>query len=107
MRDLILNDCPCVLTPIGEQKIRHYMQELAAKRKEILDAGKDTAETVELPTLESILSDIEIFYGEDGFQEYCNNWQVTDEYDSDYPLQLRMGYEIITKEEAYTIVKPS
>lgn len=105
MRDLLLIGCPCVLTPIGEREVRHYMRELIAKRKEILDAGKDTVETVELPTLEAILSDIETFYGEDDIQEYCNNWQVTDEYDSDYPLHLRMGREIITKEAREAIVK--
>lgn len=74
-----------ILTKIGKRKVKDYLAELKAKRKEILDAGKDTADETELPTIEDILSDI---YSFEADNEYYNNWGVTDNYDSDYPLHL-------------------
>lgn len=51
-----------------------YISELKAKRKEILDARKDTADETEIPTIEDIMSDLN--YGtevdEDG--DYYNGW---------------------------------
>ena len=90
----------CVLTPAGEANIKWYLTNLKAKRKEILDAGRDTAEDTNLPTMEDIISDIENFYGRNDIPDYCNNWKVTDDYYSDYPLCLRLGHDIITEDAA-------
>ncbi len=88
----------CVLSPLGEIAVKQYIKELHEKKKEILDAGKDTADETELPTYEDIISDIETFYGADGTAEYCNLWGVTDNYNADFPLRLSLGHEIITKQ---------
>lgn len=85
MKMLTIRDVEIVLTDEGEEKVLHYLAELKAKRKEILDAGKDTADETELPTIEDILSDI---YSFEENNEYYNGWGVTDNYDSDYPLHL-------------------
>lgn len=85
MKMLTIRDTEIVLTNIGEEKVLHYLAELRAKRKEILDAGKDTADETELPTIEDILADI---YSFEENNEYYNGWGVTDNYDSDYPLRL-------------------
>ena len=76
------------LTQTGERKVKFYIKTLELKRKEILDAGKDTANETKLPTIEDIIADIEAFE-ENG--EYLNNWGVTDNYDSDFPLWLERG----------------
>ena len=76
------------LTQTGERKVKFYIKNLKSKRKEILDAGKDTANETELPTIEDIIADVEAFE-ENG--EYLNNWGVTDNYDSDFPLWLERG----------------
>jgi hypothetical protein len=94
------NRIECVLTPLGEAEVRDYLQKLAAKRKEILDAGKDTADNTNLPTEDDIISDIETWFGTDGLPHYCNNWDVTDEYEADFPLCLYLGHEIVTVEAA-------
>ena len=82
---LIVQDTKVLLTKMGEEKVLHYLAELKAKRKEILDAKKDTADETELPTIEDILSDI---YWFEENNEYYNNWGVTDHYNGDYPLSL-------------------
>ena len=73
------------LTQTGEDKVKFYIKTLELKRKEILDAGKDTANETKLPTIEDIVADIEAFE-ENG--EYLNNWGVTDNYDNDFSLWL-------------------
>lgn len=78
------------LTKAGEEKINNYLADLAAKRKEILDAGKDTADYTDLPDVYVILDDIAFF--ENG-EEYINGWGCTDNYDSDYPLHLENGID--------------
>lgn len=85
MKTMIIVDTKIVLTDVGEEKVLHYLAELKAKRKEILDAGKDTVDETELPTIEDILLDI---YNFEEYNEYYNNWGVTDNYDSDWPLHL-------------------
>ena len=72
-------------TPEFEYNVDSYLTELAAKRKEILDARKDTAD-FELPTREDIIDDVINGVGVDDDGEYYNNWGVTDSYDSDYPF---------------------
>lgn len=88
-----------VLTERGKQAIAAYIAELKAKRKEILDAGKDTADDTELPDINDILSDI--MNWEDADKEYYNGWPVTDNYDADSMLCLErdVHYVIVDMEE--------
>lgn len=92
------------LTDYGRRAVNDYIRELTAKRKEILDAGKDTADDTELPTLEVVEEDVN-FLGIDDDGEYVNGWGVTDNYDADYPLLLKIGrdfeavYPATAKEE--------
>lgn len=76
------------LTQTGERKVKFYIKNLKSKRKEILDADKDTVNETKLPTIEDIIADVEAFE-ENG--EYLNNWGVTDNYGSDFPLWLERG----------------
>ena len=79
-------------TKVGEAKVRAYITELEAKRKEILDVGLDTADETTLPNEEDVLSDIEFFEEEN---EYYNNWGVTDNYNGDCALYLKRGEDYI------------
>lgn len=81
------------LTELGKREVDTYIRELKAKRKEILDARKDTADSTELPTEDDILMDIAHFIDEDG--EYCNSWGCTDEYNADYPLYLKQNIHFV------------
>ncbi len=81
------------LTDKGKLAARNYIRELRAKRKEILDAGKDTADETELPTEELIEEDVN-FLGIDSDGEYYNGWGVTDHYDADLPLLLKIGRDL-------------
>ena len=82
------------LTNLGIRSCEHFIRECNAKRKEILDAGKDTADETNIPTVEDIECDIN-FIGIDQYGEYLNSWGVTDHYDSDYPLRLILGSSFI------------
>ena len=87
------------LTENGRKEIHNYLEELKAKRKEILDAGKDTAEETNLPTEEEIFEDLlSIGFDEDG--EAYNGWGVTDNYDSDRAITLTLGKDVVEKIEA-------
>lgn len=88
------------LTENGKKLVDDYIRELEAKRKEILDAGKDTADETELPTVEDILSDVEISWDDPDGPCYYNGWAVTDHYDSDGPILLKLGRDLIVKESA-------
>nr|WP_297765850.1 hypothetical protein [uncultured Butyrivibrio sp.] len=81
------------LTLEGKANANLYIRELEAKRKEILDARKDTAENTNIPTLEDIEDDVN-FIGVDNDGEYYNGWAVTDNYDADYPLLLKVGRDL-------------
>lgn len=82
-----------ILTDAGRNNAESYIRELEAKRKEILDAGLDTAESTSLPTVDDILCDVnDLEVDEDG--EYYNGWAVTDNYDADYPLLLKLGRDL-------------
>ena len=86
-----------VLTAEGRRKVERYVKELAAKRKEILDADKDTIEETPDPvTVDDIVSDLN-WGGVDENGEYLNGWYVTDNYDSDYPICLQLGVDFIEK----------
>jgi len=81
------------LTELGKSEVDIYLRELAAKRKEILDAGIDIASYTELPTIDDILMDIAHFIEPNG--EYCNGWGATDNYDADYPLYMKEGFHFV------------
>lgn len=83
------------LTEAGKETVAKFIAECAAKRKEILDAGKDTAEDTVLPDEETILSDLNAGVGVDENGEYFNGWGVTDYYDSDTVLCLNIGKDFI------------
>lgn len=82
------------LTKQGLEIARSYINELKAKRKEILNVKKDTCLETEIPSVNDIASDIEAF-DENG--EYCNNWGITDNYNGDYPLCLIKGKHYLEK----------
>lgn len=81
------------LTAKGKDHVAWYLAECAAFRKELLDAGKDTADNTNLPTEEGILEDIEEWEDEDGV--YVNSWGVTDNYDLPIDLTRGVHYEAI------------
>lgn len=85
------------LNETGRKKAEAYIRELEAKRKEIIDAGKDTADETELPTVDDIEYDVNIFIDEDGV--YCNGWSVTDNYEADFPLWLELGVDFEEENE--------
>ena len=81
------------MTEHGVKKCERFIAECIAKRKEIIDAGIDTADDTILPTTKDIESEIEIFIDEDG--EYYNFWGVTDNYNSDYAICLKLGIDFM------------
>ena len=90
------------LTKHGKRVVESYIRELEAKRKEILDAGKDTADETELPTAEDILSDVSftgINWDDSDGPCYYNGWAVTDHYDSDLPILLKLGRDLFIEDE--------
>ena len=76
------------LTKQGKEKVAAYREELKAKRKELLDAGKDTACRTVLPDERTIIDDIE---AEAVNGVYESTWGVTDNEDADRPLILSGG----------------
>lgn len=91
-----------VLTKEGKERVRGYIRELRAKRKELLDAGKDTAEETTIPTEEDILSDIsfmDINWNDPDGPCYYNGWGVTDNHEADYPILLKLGRDLIITED--------
>ena len=85
------------LTELGKREVDNFLSELGAKRREILEAGKDTADDTLLPEEDDILMDIE-FFEENG--EYCNGWGCTDCYDGDAPLYLKRGVHYTGDEDS-------
>lgn len=83
-----------VLTDKGREECERYIAELKAKRKEILDAGLDTTDETNIPTVEDIFDDA-IDLGFDEYGEAFNSWGVTDNYDADYPIFLKLGIDIV------------
>ena len=68
---------------------KQFISECVAKRKEILDAGKDTAEDTTLPDVDALADDA-VFMGADEDGLCYNCWGVTDNYESDYPFVCRL-----------------
>lgn len=85
-----------VLTEEGKRKVAVFIKECEAKRKEILDAGLDTAEDTQIPTEADILSDLNngVEVDEDG--DYYNAWGVTDNYCSDRACELAIGEDFVS-----------
>ena len=81
------------LTRKGLAECERFIAECEAKRKEILDAGKDTADDTIIPTIEDIECDINDCIDKDG--EYYNSWGVTDNYNSDTPLCLTLNEDFV------------
>ena len=81
-------------TPTGRCKAIHFVYECEAKRKEILDAGIDTADETELPTAQDILDDVNTGVGLDEENEYFDSWGITDHYNS-HPLSLVVGEDLV------------
>lgn len=82
----------------GRWKACHFIHECEAKRKEILDAGIDTADKTDLPTAQDILDDVNVGVGLDEENEYFNSWGITDHFGSQ-PLSLIVGEDIILADE--------
>lgn len=87
-----------VFTVNGYRTVKRFIAECAAKRKEILDAGIDTADETELPTTQDILDDVNDGVGLDEENEYFNSWGITDHFGSQ-PLALIVGEDIILADE--------
>lgn len=81
------------LTEHGKELCEMYITELKAKRKDILDAGIDTAYETELPTVQDIENDIN--WQDVVEDDYYNGLGVTDHYDSEYPLGLKLGEDFV------------
>ena len=92
-----------ILTRKGEEIVAQFIKECEAKRKEILDAGLDTADETTLPTKKDILSDLNNGCGVDEDGDYFNSWGVTDNYESDYPIGLTLGNDFMN----VTLITPN
>ena len=89
-----------VLTENGRKIAETYIHELEAKRKEILEAGKDVADETVLPTVDDIQEDIELCgvnWDDPDVPCYYNGWGVTDHYEADYPILLKYGRDFVEK----------
>lgn len=87
------------LTDIGRKKCEAYIAELQAKKKEILDAGIDTAdETFVDFSPEGLLEDL-LDSGMDEYGEICNGYGVTDHYDADAPICLKCGTDFVKTDQ--------
>lgn len=91
-----MNDKEWKLTKAGEEQVEYFIKECKARRKEILDAGKDTADETNIPTKEDILSDINdgSFLDEDGYRSVFG---VTD--NCDLCIELAYGIDIVQEQE--------
>ena len=85
-------------TPKGRLRVYHFIREFEVKRKEILDAGIDTADETDLPTAQDILDDVNTGVGLDEENEYFDSWGITDHYSS-YSLSLVVGEDLIVTDE--------
>lgn len=92
------------LTDSGKAKCELYLHEMKAKRKEILDAGLDTADDVTLPTVEEMFEDlIDNSIDEDGDIYDC--FGVTDNYDADSMLILRLFEDFVLSDAVEEEIK--
>ena len=83
------------LTEIGHEHVSDFLKECSAKRKEILDAGLDTACQTTLPTKADILRELNDGENIDDSGEYDSDWAVTDNTDEDFAYaKCRLTYGI-------------
>lgn len=85
------------LTKEGKMIVSSYIKDMKAKRKEILDARKDTADDTFLPDEEYIVTDLNYSVDLDepeGFV-YSSSWGVTDNYEADGPITLVLGQDFV------------
>ncbi len=88
------------LTESGKKAIHNYLEEIKAKRKEILDTGKDTTDDIILPTEEEIFEGLMSFgFDEDG--EVYDSFEITNNYEEDRVLSLTRGKDVIEKIDPY------
>lgn len=87
-----------IYTPKGREKVNHFIRECEVKRKEILDAGIDTADETTLPTAQDILDDVNVGVGLDFEDEYFDCWGVTDHYSS-HPISLMVGEDLVLRND--------
>ena len=85
------------LTDDGIKNIERYIAELKAKRKEVLDAGLDTADETEIPLVSDIFIDA-MGFGIDDDGTVYDGWGVTDNYDADSPICLELGKDFVVIE---------
>ena len=87
-----------IYTPKGREKVDHFIRECEVKRKEILDAGIDTADETTLPTSQDILDDVNVGVGLDFEDEYFDSTRVTDHYSS-HPISLVVGEDLVLEND--------
>ena len=92
------------LTEKGQKTVKAFIKELAAKRKEILDAKLDAADETTIPTVEEIEEDI-AFIGIDSDGDYYNGWGVTDSPEYDMAIALSIGIDFLPDEDYLKITK--
>lgn len=90
-------DTEYVLTQRGKEVVANFIRNCEAKRKELLDAGIDTANETVVPTEKDILSDLNYGIGVDDDGDYYNHWGVTDNYDSNL-ISLSFKRDFVSKE---------
>lgn len=83
-----------VLTPTGEGKIKAYISEMNAKRKEILDAGIDEADDVSILSVDEIFEDL-CADGMDADGDMWNTYAVTNQYDADSAILLSVDIDFL------------
>lgn len=83
------------LTERGKEKCETYIAGLKAKQKEILDARIDTADETSVDYTPEELFDDLLDFGIDEDGEIYNGYGVTDHYDADYPLGLKLGVDFV------------
>lgn len=86
------------LTEIGHEHVSDFLKECSEKRKEILDAGIDTACQTTLPTKADILLEVNDGKNIDDSGEYDSDWAVTDNTDEDTLL-----WDILQKHRGHKV----
>ena len=82
------------LTAEGKRKCQQYILEMEAKRKEILDAQKDTADETIIPNEDEILDDL-LSFGIDVNGKIYDCFGVTDNYNADTVITLTLGVDFV------------
>ena len=77
-------------TKAFEEKLSSFIKECLAKRKEILDAGKDTSNYCNPLTRDVVIADILCGDDVNDYGVYMSPWGVTDKYDSDKMFECKV-----------------